>query len=226
MNSKIAIQRINNALEKQDTGSNANFTNYDKEDALNKGMSDLIRRQVHGGNMYKEGSEESTMRVDDLQPILIVDKKMSVTKNTKIFVDTVKIPADYRYYNRLTIVASKECCENVEIKSTFVENGNVNDYLQDYTFSPSFDFEQAFHIMYSNKFRVYHNDDFKIEEVKLSYYKNPKYISCKLQDFEIDWEWKDDFAELIIDEAIKLLAGNIESQNAFQLASKRTEDNN
>ena len=224
MNSKIAIQAIDNALEKQDTDSNMNFTLWDKEDALNKGMNDLIRRQIHGGNVYREGAEESTMNVDDLQPILVLDRKMSVT-NGDIYADSIKLPADYRYYNRLAVKAQKEECGPISIKSYFVENGNVDDYLKDWTFSPSYDFEQAFHTLASNKFRIYHNGDFAVKEIALSYYKNPLKISCEKKDFDTPWQWKDDFAELIIDEAVKLLAGNTESQNAFSLASQRTKEN-
>lgn len=225
MNSKIAIQRIDNALEKQGSSSNANLNNYDKEDALNKALNDWIRRQIHGTNPYREGSEESEMRVDDLQPLLIPERKISVN-NGDIFSDTSKLPENYRYYNRLTLVVTKGECTNVRIKSTFVENANIDDLLQDWTFAPSFDFEQAFHIMASNKFRVYHNGDFKIDEVLLSYYTNPKYISCEKKDFDTPWQWKDDVAEVVIDEAIKLLSGNIEAQNAFALAKARVEENN
>lgn len=225
MNSKIAIQRIDNALEKQGSSSNANLNQFDKEDALNKALNDWIRRQVHGTNPYREGSEESTMRVDDLQPLLIPERKISVT-NGPIFSDTSKLPENYRYYNRLTAIVSKGECKNVRIKSTFVENANTDDLLQDWTFAPSFDFEESFHIMASNKFRIYHNDDFKIEYILLSYYKEPKYISCEKKDFETPWEWKDGVAEVIIDEAIKLLSGNIEAQNAFALAKARVEENN
>lgn len=225
MNSKIAIQRIDNALEKQGSSSNANLNNWDKEDALNKGLNDWIRRQVHGTNPLREGSEESQMRVDDLEPLLILERKVAVT-NGDVYSDTSKLPENYRYYNRLTLVVSKGDCNNTRIKSKFVENANVDDLLEDWTFTPSFDFEQAFHIMASNKFRVYHNGEFKIDSVLLSYYRDPKYISCEIKDFSIPWEWKDGVAELIIDEAIKLLSGNIEAQNAFALAKARVEENN
>ena len=224
MNSKIAIQRIDNALEKQASSSNANLNNWDKEDALNKALNDWIRRQVHGNNPRREGSEESQMRVDDLQPLLVPERKISVT-NGPIFSDTSKLPENYRYYNRLTPVVTKGQCQSVRIKSTFVENANTDDLLQDWTFAPSFDFEQTFHIMASNKFRTYHNGEFEIEHILLSYYKDPKYISCENKDFDIPWEWKDGVAELIIDEAIKLLSGNIEAQNAFALAKARVEEN-
>lgn len=225
MTSKIAIQRIDNALEKQATNANPNFTRWDKEDAINKGLNDWIRRQVHGSNQPREGEEESQMRVDDLQPILVRDRKVSVISGD-IIAETSKIPKDYRYYNRLTVLASKGDCSKVPMKSYFVENGNVDDYLQDYTFSPSFDFEQSFHIMSSNKFTIYHNNDFTVDEILLSYYKNPQKISCEIKDFDKEWEWKDDVAEVIIEEAIKNLAGNIENQNAYAISSKNVEENN
>lgn len=225
MTSKIAIQRIDNALEKQATSSNANFTIWDREDALNKSLSDWIRKQIHGSNMYREGSEESTMRVDDLQPILIPERKISVTSNN-LYADTSKLPENYRYYNRLTLIVSKDECSKVRMTSKFVENGNVDDLLDDYNSAPSFDFEQTFHIMASNKFRIFHKNDFKIDEVLLSYYKNPDKISCEINDMEKLWQWKDDVAEVIIDGAVALLAGNIENSSAFQLAQKRQEDTN
>lgn len=225
MNSKIAIERINAATQKQDTNANANFTSWDKEDALNKGMNDWVRRQVHGMNQMREGQEESQMRVDDLEILLIRDKRLSVSSGD-ISVDTSTIPENYRYYNKLTPLVSKGSCAQTSIKSFFVENANVDDYLQDWTFSPSYDFEQTFHTMSGKKFTIYHNGDFTVKEAILSYYRSPQKISCEKKDLEKEWEWKDDVAEVIIDEAVKILTGNIEAQNQFAFANKKIEDNN
>ena len=80
--------------------------------------------------------------------------------------------------------------------------------------------------MLNNKFRVYHNNDFKIDKVFLSYYRNPLKIKCDIGVLDEIWEWKDDLAELIIDEAVKLLSGNIEHTSAYQLSNNRVEQNN
>lgn len=224
MNSKIAIQRIKQGIEKQDTNSYANFTNWDFEDALNKGLSDWFRRQNHGTNAYREGEEESEMRVDDLQ-VFLTEKKMAVT-NYKIYSDSIKLPSNYRYYNKLSLITSKGDCKNVLLPSKLVENSNTDELLADWTSSPSFEFEQAFHSMLSNKFRLFHNDEFEIEYIKLSYYRAPQLIKCDNSSMDLSWEIKDDVAELIIDEAIKNLAGNIEHSTATQLAKTRVEENN
>ena len=80
--------------------------------------------------------------------------------------------------------------------------------------------------MLSNKFRVYHNNDFKVDEVVLTYYRNPAKISCKKRDYDNVWEWKDDVAELIINEAVKILAGDIENINAYEIVSRKQEEDN
>lgn len=224
MTSGIAIERIKQRTQKQDTNFNSNFVEEELEDALNKSVNDNIRRLHHGSNIFREGDEESEQRIDDLQ-ILLTDRKISVN-NRGVYSETAKIPSDYRYYKRLTPIVTKENCKKVPIKSFLVEEGNIDDYLKDWTFRPSFDFEETFHTLVSNKFRVYHNNDFEVDEVLLTYYRNPKYISCQRRHYDVLWEWKDDMAELIIDGAVKILSGDIENSSAYELADKRLEETN
>jgi len=224
MTSKIAGDRITEALNKISSNDYNNIESWKMEDAVNKSQNDWFRRQVHGFNSFKEGKEQTTMRVDDLQTFLIKKDLSGIDRG--IFIETVKIPDGYRYYNRLSVKASKGNCNNISIKSTFVEDANVDEYLLDYHTQPSFDFEQTFHTMGKNRFYVYHNKDFKITSITLSYFREPSHISFDKKDIDIVWEWKDDVAEIIIDEAIKNLAGNIEHFSANQLAEKRVEENN
>ncbi len=41
-------------------------------EAFNKGMVSWVRRNVHGENMLREGDEQSTSRIDDLQQLITV----------------------------------------------------------------------------------------------------------------------------------------------------------
>lgn len=224
MTSGIAIETIKQRLQKQDTNFNSNILDEEFEDAVRKGLNSWIRRQHHGSNIFKEGDEQSEQRVDDLQ-ILLTDKKISVN-NKGVYSELTLLPSNYRYYKRLTPIVSKDNCKKVTIKSYFVEEGNVDDYLKDWTFKPSFKFEETFHTLVSNKFRIYHNNDFVVDEALLTYYRNPAHISFKKADYDKVWEWKDDVAELIIDEAVKILAGDIENPNAYELANERSEKDN
>jgi hypothetical protein len=75
----------------------------------------------------------------------------------------------------------------------------------------------------NNRIQLYHNNDFEVNKLYLSYYRNPIKISCDKIDYDKEWEWNDDIAHLIIDEAIKLLAGNTENITAYQISNQRTE---
>lgn len=189
-----------------------------KEEVANKALLDWVRRQIRGKNQTQEGDEETTARVDDLQ-ILLKSEILNVTKKDGFF-ETEKIPDDYLYYKRLTPTVKKGECPSLEIKSYFSEEANVDDNT---SIQPSFEFEETFHTMINNKFRVYFND-FNIEKVKLIYYRRPKKLNFnKLNDII---EFKDDVCEMIIDEAVKIKASDIESLNQKNLAQERVETNN
>ncbi len=211
--------KIDLRLNKSASGDYDNIWPYAKQEAFNKGVNEWVRRQKHGKNATQEGDEETDMRVDDLQVLLVPAKQMSV-KDKGLFVQTSKLPEDYLYYKRLTPVVTKGSCSGVYITSHLKEEANVDDISK----MPSFNFEETFHTIINNKAHIYHNKDFKIEKVELTYYRKPKYYSFKKLDDII--EFKDDICELIVDEACKILASDIESINQKTLAQERSEFNN
>ncbi len=229
MNSRIANERIDTALNKLDSRDYSWINNWHKEAALNKAQNDWFRRQVHGSNLMLEGDEESRQRVDDLQHLL-KERKLTFSKADKYY-RSEKLPEDYRYFKRVNATVLNSNCE-INIKSTLVEEANVDEYLTDYMFQPSLDFEETFHTICDNTIHLYHNEDFEIEKMVLKYYRNPKEIRIpepeeyKEELLEEKWEWKDDTAELIIDEAIKNIAGSLEDNFHQQLAEKKVENNN
>jgi hypothetical protein len=221
MTSSIAISYAKQGLNKQDTATNPNFRDWDFEDAFNKAVSNWVRKAYNGRTVTKEGKEESISRIDDLDVLLITGKEISFA-NKNLYVETV-LPEDYRYFSRLSPITSKNTCLNIQLTSTLVENANVDVYLKDWNTAPSFDFEQCFHTLSNNRIQLYHNNDFEVNKLYLSYYRNPIKISCDKIDYDKEWEWNDDIAHLIIDEAIKLLAGNTENITAYQISNQRTE---
>ncbi|TXI87029.1 MAG: hypothetical protein E6Q36_08200 [Chryseobacterium sp.] len=215
MDSRTASIKINLRLEKLDSSDYTNITRHQKEEAVNKAVLDLVRFDV------KTKDELNRFSIDDLQ-ILLKEQNLSIV-NKDLFVETVKFPSDYLFFKLLTPKCSKGDCSNVYIKSTLIEAANVDEWLQDYSSQPSFDFEETFHTLVGNKYRVYHNKDFQINEVKLLYYRKPVKISFSEADNTTIWEWKDDLAELIIDRAVQILASDTENQSVYQTASQRAE---
>ena len=211
--------KINLRLNKDASSDYDNIWNYVKSEAFNKAVNDWVRRQIHGKNQTQEGDEETTMRVDDLQWLLKAD--FMTIRDKGVFVETNKLPTDYLYYKRVTPYVSKGSCSGVTIKSHLKEEANVDDLLPSF---PSFDFEETFHTMIGNKIHLFHNKDFTVDRLQLTYYRKPKvYDFKKLSDIT---EFKDDVADIITDEACKIIASDIESLNQKALAEQRAEFNN
>lgn len=210
--------KIDLRLNKGASGDYDNIWPYQKQEAFNKAVSDWIRRQKRGKNQTQEGDEETDTRVDDLQVLLKTDG-LGVKKKDR-YVETTTIPPDYLYYKRVTPIVSKGACSSVKIKSHLKEEANVDELIN----LPSFEFEETFNTVIGNKIRVYHNNKFHVDKVELTYYRKPKQYDFKKLTQTI--EFKDDVTEIIVDEACKILASDIESINQKTLAQERAEYNN
>lgn len=224
MTSLIAIDKIELRLNKLASNDYQNLETWKKEEAINKAVENWLRRQIKGKNMLEDGDEETTSRVDDLSVLL---KRDPLTPEKKDLYSEVAIPDDYHRFKRLTPIVTKGSCDSINIKSSLVEEANVDELLLDYSSQPSAEFEETFHTKIGNKFSVYHNNDFEIKKVILTYYKKPAYIHLIDQDkAKLEWEFSNDVCEEIIDEAVKILAGDTENTLQYELADKRIENNN
>ena len=202
MTVKQVSAKIDLRLNKAASGDYDNIWNYHKEEAFKKAINSWVRRQIHGKNQTQEGDEETVMRLDDLQ-VLLKNDTLSF-KEKGIYVESEKLPSDYTNFKRLT----PYCSANVDILSSL----------------PSFKFEETLHTIIGNKIRVFHNKDFKIDKLVLTYYRKPKEYSFKKLNDVI--EFKDDVCELLVDETCKIIASDIDSLNQKGLAQEReTIDN-
>lgn len=207
-------------LNKSDTNDYDNLWTDVVQEAWNKAKIEWVRRQIRGKNQTQEGDEESKDRVDDLQ-VLLKNKQISAS-SYKVYSES-SIPDDYFYYKRVSPLCSKDECLNKILKSTLEEEANVDVLLNDKT--PSWKFEETFNTLIGNKIRVYHNSEFICKEIKLTYYRKPKYDKIDRVAENII-EFKDDVCEMIIDEMVKILASDIESINQKNLSQERVENNN
>jgi len=78
-------------------------------EAFNKAQLEWCRRNLHGNNMFKEGDEVSTRRIDDLQ-LLLTTLPMTTTDMGNHDVST-NFPDNETYleYKRVSLDATSEC---------------------------------------------------------------------------------------------------------------------
>lgn len=232
MDARLVQIKLDLVLNKLASETYPDIECFHKREAINKAQLEWVRRQIHGVNLTKEGDEMSAMRVDDIQ-ILLKNKVLSIS-DKGIFAETEELPSDYGWFKTILIYGTLENCKDqLMLDVHHIEEANVNEWLSDWSKKPSFEFRQCFYTLVGNTIRVYTDNEFKVSKVDLLYYKLPRKFDiegCENYDGVLgvnsDIEFKDDVAEIIIDEAASILAGDIEHTSAYQITSKRKEENN
>lgn len=231
LNSTITV-KIKQRINKLDSQDYDNITCWQVVEAFNKAQVEWSRRQLHGINLVKEGDEQSTRRKDDLQKLLIQTPLGSVKKDLYYEGD---IPQNYLQWKRVDIYAKKDCCDRRRMTVYLAEEGNLNQLLRDKSKQPSFEWGETFATLINDTVHLYTNNEFEIEDAYLTYYRQPVKIQiagCSdpytgiTSTTNVDCEFKDDIIELIIDEAVSILAGDIESGNQFSRTQESAERSN
>jgi hypothetical protein len=234
MNNNTLLIKLKQRLNKLDSQDYDNIECWQFVEAFNKTQLEWCRRNLHGGNMYKEGDELSKRRIDDLQPLLI---ELSLTgTSTDTYFETNNFPVDtYLEYKRVSTDAKSECCPARTMMVYLSEEANVPLILRDPLKNPDFEWGETFCTMLNNTIRIYRNVDFSIVNPVLTYYRKPVYIevlNCTdpytgaVSTVDIPCEFKDDVVELMLDDTVSLIAGDIESMYQQQRGQASAERNN
>ena len=202
-------------------------------EAFNKAQIEWCRRNLHGSNIFKEGDEASKRRIDDLQPLL--NRLVLTGVNNADHFEGNNFPVDYLEYKRVSINATNECCTTERSMTVYLaEEANVDLIMRDPLKRPDFEWGETFCTMSSNMIKIYRRD-FDVINPKLSFYRKPRNIEildCAdpytnvVSTADIDSEFKDDIVELIIDEAVSIIAGDINDANQYIRGAGQADKNN
>lgn len=232
LNSTILL-KVKQRLNKLDSLDYDNIQDWQVVEAFNKGQVDWCRRNLHGSNIVKEGDEQSTRRIDDLQPLLGTIP-LTVT-NRQTYYESDPLPANYMQWKRISAKGANDCCDPRRMIVYLAEAANLDELLRDNNKKPSFKWSETFAIMQSNRVQVFTNGEFAVVDATLTYYRQPIRIEIAgvkdpytglIPAVDVPCEFKDDLTELLIDECAKIIAGDIESINQLQRQTQATENNN
>ena len=229
---KIKLQQRLNKLSSSDYD---NIENWQVIEAYNKAAVEWSRRQLHGGNIYKEGDEFSKRRIDDMQ-VLLRELVLTGTQ-TPTYFETTNFPVDdYLEYKKVTAFATDECCTEARPMQVYLaEEANVNRILRDPLRNPDFEWAETFCTLLDNKIRIYRKPTFNIVDPILTYYKRPTYIEFAgtvnpytgvVAAVDVESEFKDDVVELILDEAASIISGDIDNYNQMNREQQAAERSN
>ena len=187
--------------------------------------------EIGKGRVLKEGDEGSTRRKDDLQVLL---NTQSLTVTDKEYYYFANLPENYMQWKRVDVYAKQECCEKRRMTVYLAQEGDLNVLLRDKAKQPNFEWGETFCTMQQNTIRIYHRD-FNVVSPILTYYRRPRMIeilNCTdpytqvASPADVTCEFKDDVVELLIDEAVSIVAGDIELASQTIRGSQSAEKNN
>jgi hypothetical protein len=231
LNSTITI-KVKERINKLDSQDYDNIECWQIVEAFNKAQVEWARRQLHGINQVREGDEQSTRRKDDLQILLTTETLPTVDKQ---YYFKGAIPEDYLQWKRVDVFAQKDCCNKRRMTVYLAEEGNLNQLLRDKAKQPNFEWAETFATLKGGDVNVYTDGVFNIQTMDLIYYRQPIKIQVQgcvdpytgvASAANVECEFKDDIIELIIDEAVSIIAGDIESGNQFSRGTDTAERNN
>lgn len=226
--------KVKERLNKLSSNDYDNIECWQIVEAFNKAQLQWVRRQLHGFNQFKEGDEQSKRRVDDLQ-ILLTDFPLNLT-DRQLFYESTVWPTNYLEFKKVSAYAMDDCCPDPRRLMVYLtEEANVDLHLTDKNRMPSYEWGETFNTLVGNTVRIYTDQKFAISSASLMYYRMPVFIEIARcvnpytglpSAGNVDPEFKDDIVELLIDEAIGIIAGDIESMSQYQRSQQEVEKNN
>lgn len=229
MNNNLFQIKVKQRLNKLASFDYDNIECWQIAEAANKYQIEWERRQLYGMNIRKEGAEQSTGLIDDLQRLMI-SKDLQV-KDKGLFYEA-EIPDNYLHYVRSDIFAKSDCCPERRIIIYEVEEANISIILDNNDKKPSFEWGETVATRIDDKLRIYTNNEFHITRCDLVYFRKPREIQFKgcidittglLFTADQTCEFNDDVCEIIADGAAGILAGDIESVTQYQRAESATQ---
>jgi len=202
-------------------------------EAFNKAQIEWCRRQLHGTNAMKEGDEMSKRRIDDLQILLTTQTLVGTTFSN--FFQSNNWPTNYLEYKRVSTDATNECCKDPRSMTVYLaEEANIDLLMRDELKRPDFDWGETYCTLNNDTVKIFRRD-FNVVNPSLTFYRKPRNIeilgcvdpyteTTSLADVEP--EFKDDIVEVIIDDAVAIIAGDIDAVNQAIRGSQAAEKNN
>jgi hypothetical protein len=232
MNNNLLQIKIKQRLNKLASFDYDNLECWMVQEAFNKAQIEWVRRMMYGLNQRREGTEISTGLTDDLRVIM---KSVPLTSTNRTDYYDATIPADYLYYVRVDVYAKSKCCPDKRKMVVYeAEEANMGVLLTSNTKGPSFEWGETLSTLVGDKIRVYTNNEFEITDMALTYMRLPRpvqFLGCVNPSTGTaftanqECEFKDDIAEIMVDAAAAILAGDIESMNQYQRESQEVIKN-
>lgn len=168
--------------------------------------------------------------VDDvryIQNFLVLDKSIPLTSSTQKKFES-ELPENYFDLAELRVSAEKEGCKRT-LFGVEVQTENLNEYLQDEYYKPSFEWEEVLYTVNSNNVSIYTDGTFTPQKTLLDYYRYPnqlRLVNEENPESDFDETYQIEWDDKALDDIISIMVSNLDinSNNPrFQLNTLRAQ---
>jgi len=224
MTNDILLIKVKQRLNKLSSGDYDNLERWEVLEAVNKAQYEVVRDEIYN-------AEHDIKRIDAFN--ILLKQESLKGSNSEIYFESLTLPEDFLAYKRIDILASNDKCGNSRwMTSYLVEEAEINTLLRNPLKNPSWEWAETINTLIGNKVRVYTNEQFKVESLRITYYRLPAAVTISgSPDMtraglnatkEQTLEFRQTINELIIDKAASILAGDMDNFNQMQrLGSER-----
>jgi len=209
-----------------------NFECWQIVEAFNKAQLEWVRRQIAGYNQKQTGDGSTKINYDDTQKLVTTVSLNGINYDNNW--ESVLHPANYMNYSSLYVMAKSDCCPDRNMIVYLVDKADLYLILRDENKKPSFEWGETVGIMAGDRFTIYTGGEFQVTSVDLTYYRKPTPVEFQNcidvstglpANNDVPCEFKDDIAEILVDNAVAILAADIESFNQYTRASNSVQTN-
>lgn len=233
------LYKIDQRLNKLSTNIHQQIPLEDKVLALNEAQLKLIKQKVDGFSTTSQlGLNSFKKRYEDLQNLIIGYKELELKlENSEIHrytVDLSSLTPSYMFYIDSYVMADKGECKNrrIWINKDLAKHGDVSLLLNNEHYKPSFEYQETFNTLSSDKMNIFTDGTFTPTKMFLSYMRYPKEIDKEgyikfdgTSSINSNCELEEYLEDELLDLTVQNLAMYTENSNAIQTAQFRIQTN-
>lgn len=212
------LYKIDQKLNKLSTNAHQQIPLEDKILALNEAQIILIKQKVDGFTTVSGmGLDSFKSRYEDLQRLIVTYKDGSLvltstdTRLNQWSADLTKLTPEYMLYIDSYVMANKGRCKDrkIWINKDLTKHGDVSMLMRNEHYKPSFEYQETFNTISSDKISIYTDGTFIPTKIYVSYLRYPQYIdkvgyvkfdgeASVTQNCELDKALEDELTDLTV----------------------------
>lgn len=231
------LYKLDMRLNKKVSNEHQSIPLEDKILALNEAQIKLIKKKVGTNNIYGLGLDSFKKRYEDLQTLIVQFEGLPVTATTDVYdawqADLTLLNYRFMFPLDMYAIADRgECKDRTIFLSKLVKHGDISTLMANSHYVPSFEWQESFAVISSDKIITYTDGTFSINRFHLSYLRYPVKIDAigyinfdGTASINENCELADYLEDELLDLAILELAMDTENEPVVQFNEIRNKTN-